>query len=214
MNFSEWCLQTSKELGLEADEDLVRRVLLTAIRTGLEELSANPIHADLDITGIGRFYLNYRIMHNNFYHLKEGAEEYVKKWEIHFKPSVPLKYVLNQRKPLTDLLVGGNYIYPEFHTDENGFIIKHGQITDKNINDKTIRHSNEYWLKKIAQIQKGDVKMLPDGKFEKRGRPPKKRSIEQVRSKVMEEMRRDLRRELRWERQGKITKDDWGIAKW
>ena len=214
MTFMEWCLEISKEMGLQADEDLVRKVMLTAIRTGIEELSANPAEADIDIQGIGRFYLNYRTMHNNFYYMKRGADEYVSRWEFRFRAALSLRHVINQRKPLTDLNVAGNYLYPEYHTDEDGFIIKNGKVTDKHIDDKEIRHPNEYWIKKIDQIQKGEVLMLPDGKFEKRGRPRKKMDGEKIRERVLTEMRRDLRRELRHERQGKITQDDWRMAKW
>ena len=66
MTFDEWCRQIKKESDSTIPYDLVKDIMKNAIRIAIEEFLANPADADLSITGIGRFYLNHRICHNNF----------------------------------------------------------------------------------------------------------------------------------------------------
>lgn len=204
MTLSEWCLQISKEVGDIASVNLIHLIMETAIRVGLEELSANPVDAEIEILGVGRFFLTRykrRIMGK-----RDEPITYAPRWNLQFKPSIKIKQVINNKMPMTDLMVGLHYIYPEYHEGKENRITK--------LEDKDKRHTDQYWFNKIEQLQTGELAIVDKTTFEKRGRPRKKRTHEYVRRKILEEMRRDLRRELRWERQGKITKDEWRMAKW
>lgn len=215
MNLNEWCAEISKQMGVSVTPELAKDVMMVAIRTGIEELSSNPAEAEVHIHGVGRFYLIRFKGYNGFYHLGKGEESDMYIWMLRFKPSRMMKEVFNNKRPLSDLSINGYYLYPEYHLNEEGYILTTtGQNTGKKITDKEVRHPNEYWYKKIEQIQKGEIRLNPNREFEKRGRPRTKLNINQVSSKVLKEMRRDLRRELRHERQGKITKDDWELARW
>ena len=113
MTFLEWYKQTAKDFGNGVTYDLVKDILVMAIRVAIEELMTNPADADLDITGIGRFYLNHRVCHNNFYELGSG-KEYTVKWTIQFKPSSVLKDTINGKRDVHDLLIGSVIpLYPE-----------------------------------------------------------------------------------------------------
>ena len=165
MNFGEWVKQISREMGVYADKKLIEDILLTAFRVVLEEFGTNPAEADLDLNGIGRFYFNHRVCHNNFPIIEE--REYITRWTIQFRPYRKIKFIVNGRIPLTDATVGGRYLYPEYHTDEEGYILtKKGNRTSRKIKEKEIRHRNDFWLKKIEEIQNNKIKLTEEKTFE------------------------------------------------
>lgn len=89
MTFREWYCQIAREMDSNIPRELVKDVLVNAIRVALEEFLANPADAELSIKGIGRFYLNHRVCHNNF--PTEDSHEYKTHWTMHFRPSIVLK---------------------------------------------------------------------------------------------------------------------------
>lgn len=134
MTFVQWCLQTTEELDSIVPKEFVTDIMTTAIRVALEEFSANPAEADLDIGCIGRFYLNHRKCHrpkkfvdaNEGYRLTsngilekreisaDNTDEYDTRWEIKFRPSPKLKSVINNKCPMDELLIAGHIpLYPE-----------------------------------------------------------------------------------------------------
>lgn len=208
MNFTDLCLQVAQESTSEFNQTDVKKVLLSSIRVMLEEFSINPIDAELNIKGFGKFCLGRHKYHVG--NCVQGNDsEYRFKWVIRFCPSRILKELINGVYNPIDYQVSGNYLYPEYHM-ENGVLIN-SQGKKSAIQPKQIRYRYEC----PRDLHERKVKLLEDGTYvERRGRPRSKRSVLQVRHIVLLQMRRDLRRELRWERQGKITKDDWTIARW
>ena len=119
MTFDEWCRQIKKESDSTIPYDLVKDIMKNAIRIAIEEFLANPADADLSITGIGRFYLNHRICHNNF--PTEDKPEYATAWTIHFRPARPLKEVFNGKRDYREMLIGHNIpLYPDYMMNEDG----------------------------------------------------------------------------------------------
>ena len=231
MNFTEWCQQTAKELGYGYSKDIVIKVMLMAIRVALEEFGANPVQANLTLYGIGKFYMNHRKYYHNVKYTKDQPKEvYMLKegfhaiWEMRFIAGQPVKDLINGRKKITELKCNGYYLYPEYLNEQ--------QINNKEIKipkEQEIRHPNDYWIRKINLMKKGVLDFVNNEWVKtgfsveewekaqidkKRGRPCNKLTSEQVRNKVMTEMRRDLRRELRQFRKGEITEDELRMAKW
>ena len=84
MNLTEWCLEISKELGVQRDLQLVEDVMYTAIRVGIDELMSNPEYADIDIQNIGRFYLNREYRYQKL-PTKPDASDYEVYWTFRFR---------------------------------------------------------------------------------------------------------------------------------
>ena len=129
MTFKEWCRATAKETPSKVPILLAEEVITTAIRVAIEELMANPADADLDISSICRFYLNHRVCHympkyRNIEQPNENAtsgEENRVRWTLHCTPRAGLKDVLNGRKDIRTLLIGGGTpLYPEFMINSDG----------------------------------------------------------------------------------------------
>ena len=214
MNFKELCLQVAKESRSEFNQNDVKKVLLLAIRVILEEFSVNPIDADLNISGFGRFYMNRNKFHVGNC-IQGNDREYKYLWTFNFRAYRKLKELINGKLNPIDYQVSRFYLYPEYHMEDGVAKTYNGMTSSLQPNE--IRHTNEYWLEKIKAIQEDKLRLQEDGTFveiEKRGRPRLRLSAIQVRHLVMIELKRDLRRELRWEKQGKITKEDWTIARW
>lgn len=118
MTFYEWSRQIAKEHRDNVPAEFVYELLVTAVRVALEEFLTNPEKADLDIGGIGRFYLNYRRCHNNFCVTEERRYSYI--WEIKFRPSSKLKEALNGKIDPHYMLIGTRTpIYPEIYFDKD-----------------------------------------------------------------------------------------------
>ena len=130
MTYKEWCEQTQKMLKGSVPKFLVHEVIACAIRAVIEEFLANPADADLNIEGIGRFYMNHRVCHQNFRYkgnspsgITEQNEQYLVRWTIHFTPYKKLKDVMNGRMDAREMLLGGCFpLYPEYMLDEKGYI--------------------------------------------------------------------------------------------
>lgn len=118
MTFREWCMQIAKESTSQVPYEFVRELMICAIRVAYEELLSNPAEADLDIKGIGRFYLNHRICHNNF--PTEDKPEYAAHWTLHFRPARFIKDTINGRQDPRLLTVASAYpLYPEYYESIN-----------------------------------------------------------------------------------------------
>lgn len=118
MTFAEWCMQTAKESTSQVPYEFVRELMICAIRVAYEELMSNPAEADLDICGIGRFYLNHRICHNNF--PTDDKPEYAAHWTLHFKASTCIKEAINGRRDPRLLSIGNSFpLYPEYFEAAN-----------------------------------------------------------------------------------------------
>ena len=119
MHFKEWVKETKNSMESDIPEELVCEVLVTAIRTAFEELMANRAHADLEITGIGRFYMNYGWLRCG---IGKGVEK-KKRWSIHFKPSVIFKSLINGEKSLIGYGIGGKALgaYPLYPQHNSKF---------------------------------------------------------------------------------------------
>ncbi len=217
MNFTEWTKQTSRELGYGYSKEIVTKVLLMAIRVALEEFLVNPYEADLDIMGIGRFYLNYCKSRNKIKN-SPSYNEYVMRWQVRFKARLQLRDLLNARKDITQMRVSGYYLYPD-QIDEKLANLKLIEVKK----EQEIRHTNEYWIKRIEAMKHGvldfvngewvktgfsEEDYLKEEINKKRGRPHNKLTPKQARNLVMTEISRDYKREKRHLRQGKITEKD------
>lgn len=223
MTFSEWVTEISKQMGMKADKDLIADVLVMAIRVALEEFGTNPVDADLVIPSIGRFYMNHRRVKNALVH--KGGEERPARWLMRFRASAQLKRIINNEFPITDVVIGKRYLYPELHSDKVNKPFYQKTLEPNRDKDKEIRHTNEYWYKIIEKVQRGEMRyvngeLVTSGikgykeKIEKRGRPRRYCSATEINRRVLDAMRRDLRREKRWLAQGKITEKDLYLAKW
>lgn len=125
MTYNEWCNQIKKESESNIPYELVKDIMTTAIRVAMEELLSNPAEADLDILGIGRFYLNHRICHNNF--PTEDKPEYATAWTLHFRPARPIKEVINGKRDYREMLIAHNIpLYPEYLCNDDGTMKKGG----------------------------------------------------------------------------------------
>ena len=225
MNFNEWCLQTSKELGTGYTRELVMKVILMAVRVALEEFRTNPVDADLNLLNLGRFYFNRRKFHFNAdcVTLRTGrtynrSEDVSYAWTINFKPYRKIKDIINNKAPMTEANISGYLLYPEY-ADPSYFEIKHFSALRNN----EIRHPNEYWIKKINLMKKGVLDFVnnewvktgfTEEDYEKseidkkRGRPRKKMTATQIRNAVMTEIARDYKREVRQLRKKEIKEKD------
>lgn len=225
MTFNEWCAQTAKELGTGYTCEIITRVMIMAIRVALEELGANPKYANLTIGNLGRFYLNHSAFHyntqcqglrtnKNYNH----SEDLVYTWTIKFKPSKKLKDVINARTSMIDYVIGGYPLYPEFIAPED--YEKKNVILLKKVE---VRHPNEYWIKKINLMKMGVLDFVNNEWVKtgftvedyekkeidkKRGRPCNKMTINQIRTAVMTELKRDYKREVRQLKKGEITEKE------
>lgn len=202
MNLTEWCLEISKELGVQRDLQLVEDVMYTAIRVGIDELMSNPEYADIDIQNIGRFYLNREYRYQKL-PTKPDASDYEVYWTFRFRSHRKARDVFNGRVELSDLCVGNRYIYPEYHLNEEGLVVN--PVGNTREYKREQRHPNKYWIEQIDKMQRGEIVLTKDKKFEKRGRPNAKLNNDQIRKKVMTEMKRDWNRENRQLRNGEIT---------
>ena len=135
MTFIEWCNQTARDADINVTQDLVKAVMITALRTAIEEFVANPADASLDIYGIGRFYLNRsQYDMSKRFHLKDRTEvnDIVGSWIVHFKPSIVLKEVLNGKRELKDMLIGSCIpLYTDKDIQADGTIKKKKGTRDK-----------------------------------------------------------------------------------
>lgn len=123
MTFVEWAKQTAREVESNVPYELVKDIMVNAIRVATEEMLSNPAEADLDITGIGRFYLNHRICHNNF--PTPEHPEYETYWTLHFKPARVLKEVFNGKRDVREMMIGCFIpLYPEYVYNEDGSVKK------------------------------------------------------------------------------------------
>ena len=167
MTFSEWVKRISKETDSKIPYALVRDIMVAGIRLIVEEFLINPAEVDFEILGIGRFYLNHRICHNNF--PVDEDSEYKTYWTIQFKPSKILKDVLNGKKDPHGMLIGYKTpLYPDFIYDENGKA-KRGQDKGKLGNYKVqyevkvIQSYRTLYRKAMKEALKNN---LPKGKNE------------------------------------------------
>lgn len=228
MTLSEWVKQITKEVGNDIYEDQVWEVMIFAIRTGIEELLANPEKADVYIPCIGRFYLNFSYVKNVFHDtLGVGKEGSVGRWKLKFKASRVVLSAINGKSSLYDMEVSRRYLYPEMHEEKekkvgNGYIKEVGQERER-------CRPDSWWIKRIDGMLKGEwryrngkfSKVLNYEEYEKEkkrlmklGRPANHMDIDKIIDKVNMEMKRDLKRELRQLKQGKITEDELRMAKW
>lgn len=123
MTYDEWVRQIHRELESRVPLELVKDIMNNAMRVAFEELYSNPAEADLNIVGIGRFYLNRRICHNNF--PTKDHPEYAPAWTIHFKVSPRMKEVFNGKKDPRELFIAHNIpMYPEYIYNEDGTVKK------------------------------------------------------------------------------------------
>lgn len=161
MTFMQWYKQTARECSSEGvPAELVKHVLVMAIRVALEEFMANPADADLDIKGIGRFYLNRRICHNNFYGLGEG-KEYEPKWTIQFKPSIRLKDTLNGKWDIRKLVIGSVIpLYPEYAYKDGTKAFGSGKKFKGKVNVRQFKVKTT--KKYIEAVKKAEKKMLEE----------------------------------------------------
>ena len=126
MTFKEWCCQTVDNMEYEVPQEFMIDIMTTAIRTILEEFCVNPVDADLDIGGIGRFYLNHRTVHipKKFIDRNEeivtgevsedNEEDYCMAWTVQFKPSIALKQLINGKRTMDSMAIGGRIpLFPE-----------------------------------------------------------------------------------------------------
>lgn len=173
MTFKEWYLQIQKEMESTVPTELVREVLVTGIRVALEEFMANRAEADLDIGGVGRFYLNHRVVHNPLQYTRKGetepekAKEYSLHWTIQFKPSLPIKKVINDKMDMRQMLVGGTApLYPEFIYAEDGMSMKRGRSKKfkkpKVTKSYRVRLSDKYMKEMNKAMREEAKKILPD----------------------------------------------------
>lgn len=175
MTYKEWCEQTHKMLKGEVPKFLVHEVIACAIKSAIEEFLANPADADLDIGGIGRFYMNHRVCHQNIKYkgnspngITEQDEKYVVRWTIHFKPSKKIKQVMNGKMDAREILLGGCFpLYPEYMIDENGYTKRGRKIKIKSPRERYVlkmtkrKKSTEYvkrWQekKKLKEEQENE----------------------------------------------------------
>ena len=119
MTFRDWYLQVAREHPDNIPIDLVKSVLLWAIRVAIEEMMANPASADLDILGLGRFYLNRRYTHVTPSDFACDEEKMLIRWSIHFKPSRQLKETLNGQRDVREFIIAHNSLYPEIVFEED-----------------------------------------------------------------------------------------------
>lgn len=135
MTFAEWCDQIARDTESNVSRQLVREIMITAMRTALEEFLANPADATLDIYGIGKFYLNRKNYDmSKRFHLKDRTEcnETVFSWVAHFRPSVRLKQLLNNKCDIKTYRIGTNM---PLYSDED--LQADGTIKVKGKRDKT-----------------------------------------------------------------------------
>ena len=164
MTFGEWYEQTAREMASNIPKELVKDVLVNAIRVALEEFLANPADADLDIKCIGRFYLNHRFCHNNF--PTSDSPEYKTYWTLHFRPSGVLKEVLNGKRDHRDLIIATTIpLYPDFVESGQGQYRKSGGRR-KIVGDYRIKytvHANETYRTAVAKAKREMLKkQLPN----------------------------------------------------
>jgi hypothetical protein len=115
MTFGEWCDQTTRETKSNIPRALVKEVLLTALRVGVEELMSNPAEADLDIKGIGRFYLHRRLFKIPKNEINPNGADHVYRWVLQFKCAKMLREIICGRRPLEDLTIAKVLpLYPEY----------------------------------------------------------------------------------------------------
>ena len=113
MTFMEWYKQTAREVGNGIPFEMVKDIMVRAIRVALEEFIANPTDATLDIKGIGRFYLNRRIV--NITEDIKCDEDQLIRWSIHFKPSKCVKDAINGKSDPREMVIGTVIpLYPEY----------------------------------------------------------------------------------------------------
>lgn len=200
MNYSELIDQVNREVR-HVEKEHIRDVILATIRVMIEELAINPAEAEVMISGFGKLYLSFKknVKNTMFKTMGRGVET-EGTWVVYFKPSKKLKDVVNGRMKLEDMTIGDRYLFPEFHmVDETHVYDDSGNILST-VRKKEIRHTNEYWFKQIEKIKAGKLEVKKDGtigKVERRGRPHKKLTQEQIRNKAMYDIRREYRRARR-----------------
>lgn len=137
MNFTEWAKETAKITNPHIKLPLVRMILLSSIKVILDEFNADKEHADFNIMGIGRFYLNKKLMRYSNLN-RTTPEEDTYHWEIRFKPSSSLKAYLNGKRDYETLSV-----------------IKNRLFTDEKI---TSEYNIHFERKDAHKVPKGDYK--------------------------------------------------------
>lgn len=222
MYLRELITQAALYLPTRYNQKMVEDVIFAVFRAAIEELMLNPADADISIQGIGRFYCNRKYV--DALRLKVGKEEKDKVklyWVIKFKPALPLKRLFNGTVDPINYRICNRYLYPEYHEGE---IVGAG-VGKKVVKAPEIMHSNKYWIDKIRDLQKGKLRLTENGtlvkvppvtrpKVDKRGRPLKRMTPDGIRDEVMRQLYRDLKRELRYLREGKITEADLDLAKY
>lgn len=163
MTFIEWCKATSKETNSSVSRDLVKEIMITAIRVAIEELMANPVDASLDIMSIGRFYLDRVKIKNVYIATNETGE--IMYWRLKFKVAKSLRDSLNNRKDIRELSIGGaNPLYPEYNLNPDG-TRKKGK--GRKPSTKTIR--KKYIITEKVIADKHTVReLLPDREEKKK----------------------------------------------
>jgi DNA polymerase II large subunit len=125
MTFGEWYEQTAREMDSNIPKELVKDVLVNAIRVALEELLSNPAEAELSIKCVGRFYLNRTRCYKVAATGKNPDQKLV--WTIHFKPSNVLKEILNGRRDHRELMIATTIpLYPDYVESGQGRYKKSG----------------------------------------------------------------------------------------
>jgi nucleoid DNA-binding protein len=155
MTFYEWCKTIAREHKDNVPTEFVYELMVTAVRVAIEELLANPERADLDINGIGRFYLNYRKCHNNF--AKTEEQRYTYNWEIKFRPSIRLKEVLNGKADPHYMLIGTKTaLYPDIYFGEDNKL----RYISGNKNTKTGYYERSFTVKTNDSFRKAEQRAM------------------------------------------------------
>lgn len=121
MYFSEWVKATTKETPSSVPRDLVKEILVTAIRIAVEQAVINPKEATLDISGIARIYLNRRryAFTSQYQQHLDAKETYRWKFELH--PYRRLYEAVNGFRDVKELMIGGCIpLYPEYNFNNDG----------------------------------------------------------------------------------------------
>ena len=162
MTFIEWCRQTSREHPDCIPYELVRSIMLTALKVVIEEFMANPANAYLDIRGIGRFYLNRRYVHVTASEFGCDEDKIIR-WSIHFKPSRQLKETLNGQRDVRDFVIGNkNPLYPEYVIKDGEMKRGYGGNNNLHVNKFKVEITKAYIKLKEKEKRKQIEEKLPD----------------------------------------------------
>ena len=123
MTFGEWCDQIARDTESNVTRALVREIMVTAVRTAIEEIITNPADATLDIKGVGRFYLNRQKFALKKQTYKSNNEDDIFYWRVNFKASRILKDVINNKRDIKTVTIGSNIsLYNESDIQSNGTV--------------------------------------------------------------------------------------------